>query len=462
MADINVGTQHTSYPPTFNYEFDLVFTDPPDADAQSWILEAIDECSFNFASRGHFGQNGAEVTFSWHTAVEIDPDLTDSFVTFAKTDYIGISGGQHQFTVKILNDLHSRGGVFGGERFYKESIIHELGHVVITLLVVAGGSTEDGLRDSFAAMHGMDPGTALNDPSLAWEERVIEAAVESFKDVFLPSTVRAYDNRTNHRLLENQFTEYMSLIQGPHYSDPDQVRHQLSPAPSELLWQQDPIQDNNEVSLPGIVFKLAPPNTYTTDYTADTLAWMDGAYNLWLDEGKFDKFYIVGLLTGLEGWGGEFPIGPDNAYDHESTSFVPAIEIEHSFVGGSNPGNEDDACTYGPHEETVSTPAHRIWAIAGDSEDVQILTGADDGLQYWVHRVCVPPLATYCFLQWGVLASSNLHPNNETHQAAWGKWAPYVLLPAPGYPGYSFAGTIELGTARQGRTKSRRRIRGGR
>lgn len=118
---------------------------------------------------------------------------------------------------------------FSGLKFVQESVAHEIGHVV------AGVKVND--PDKIAEMCGLfirtDPVTG--DVSVGssgrwsageWPDRIGEAVAETFKDVFLPKSMRKFDNRTNWDLPRGNFKAFLRLmglnIEG--FDEPKQVQ----------------------------------------------------------------------------------------------------------------------------------------------------------------------------------------------------------------------------------------------
>lgn len=118
---------------------------------------------------------------------------------------------------------------FSGLKFVQESVAHEIGHVV------AGVKVND--PDKIAEMCGLfirtDPmtgevsvGNSSRWSAGEWSDRIGEAVAETFKDVFLPKSMRKFDNRTNWDLPQGNFKAYLRLmglvIEG--FDEPKQVQ----------------------------------------------------------------------------------------------------------------------------------------------------------------------------------------------------------------------------------------------
>jgi hypothetical protein len=87
-------------------------------------------------------------------------------------------------------------------------VAHELGHILQKLYEERYSTTQfrDALRDIFEA-----PSAQLS--TGPWVDRLEEGFAETFKDVYLKDEHRKYDNRTNHRLSEDRFQDFLDLIQ---------------------------------------------------------------------------------------------------------------------------------------------------------------------------------------------------------------------------------------------------------
>lgn len=110
--------------------------------------------------------------------------------------------------VLIREDLIAggAGAAFAGEDFFRETCMHEVGHLIAAMIGELYGI--DYLIDNACALFGR-PTSDWNDHGLPWEDRVEEAAAEFYKDAVLPS--RRYDNRTNLPLPETGFDDWLRL-----------------------------------------------------------------------------------------------------------------------------------------------------------------------------------------------------------------------------------------------------------
>ena len=107
-------------------------------------------------------------------------------------------------------------GEWNGRNFYRETIVHELGHVIAGTFV---GSQEarDEMCGLFRLMDIMGPedgrpGQPGDWNSGPWQRHIEEAVAETFKDVFMPKRDRQYDNRTDWRLPQARFRRFLELM----------------------------------------------------------------------------------------------------------------------------------------------------------------------------------------------------------------------------------------------------------
>lgn len=145
------------------------------------VNDAIAECTFQF------DRLEATVTFTFEP--RIDPALHGGkFGAVTFVDQLPTHAEIH-----VLADLaNPRSSFYAGDDFFKESVIHELGHVVTLSLapdqqaVIAGALGADYRTQwDLGAVKG-------------WTLSAAEGAAETFKDLFFPG--RKYNNRTRWRL----------------------------------------------------------------------------------------------------------------------------------------------------------------------------------------------------------------------------------------------------------------------
>ena len=114
------------------------------------------------------------------------------------------------YIITVQDELH-----FRGERYYKEVIWHELGHVVQGLVAESIGD------DAYQSLNQriFDPQASFN--TGAWAGRGVESFAEQFKDTFFP--LRSYNNKTSNKIRNgrqlNAFHDFLQTLcvpQGPH------------------------------------------------------------------------------------------------------------------------------------------------------------------------------------------------------------------------------------------------------
>lgn len=149
---------------------------------QQLVLDAVAECTFPLA------QLGTTVNFTFGTDIaghggkfEAVTDLTQ-LPTHAE--------------VTVQQDLDNPASpLYFGLAFFKECIIHELGHVVILQL---GEADQRAIATAFGLNY--DTQWTVAEAGGIWTNAGSESAAETFKDLFLTKPNRRYDNRTAHQL----------------------------------------------------------------------------------------------------------------------------------------------------------------------------------------------------------------------------------------------------------------------
>lgn len=165
-------------------------------------------------------------TFKWE-----QHDVNVNFVVVAEppcpghSDYMCTQTGDFiNFTVNIRQGADDPNQSFNKglpnpaadiKGFYMESIIHELGHVIVKNRI--DRTSAQGLAAALFRYHkegeGERAGTEADwegAPDTAWADRIQEAAAEVFKDTVLNDAYRIFDNRTNWTITE---TDHHSFIQ---------------------------------------------------------------------------------------------------------------------------------------------------------------------------------------------------------------------------------------------------------
>ena len=135
-------------------------------------------------------------TDGWPLTVELafsedpDPSTPNEFAVTNQLAY-------NHFVVSFRSDaphFQNGGGAYDITRFYYETVVHELGHVLTFAMNDVG-------RGLLSQLFGVENSVEAWYPaSLGWANRAGEAIAETFKDAFLPMGFRAFDNRTNIKL----------------------------------------------------------------------------------------------------------------------------------------------------------------------------------------------------------------------------------------------------------------------
>jgi hypothetical protein len=106
------------------------------------------------------------------------------------------------------------------ERFYIETVAHELGHVLAFHFMATMTS---GQLDTMCACFekrvsgaGLVVGTQadLHPVGAKWEDMLQEGIAEALKDIYLPDALREFDNRTNWKLSKDRYEDFISFFTG--------------------------------------------------------------------------------------------------------------------------------------------------------------------------------------------------------------------------------------------------------
>lgn len=154
------------------------------------------------------GPAGGALTVDWMVEFVSEPNPKQPHHSFAYTWAPGDPDNPHVgarcWTTWILKDLDdpSRPPPFNTEAFFKETIWHEMGHVVVGILSESwgGGYVQSEIQAIF--------GGAWNTGQ--WEQQALEAACETWKQFMFPE--RQYDNRTYRQLRSDRYERYCELM----------------------------------------------------------------------------------------------------------------------------------------------------------------------------------------------------------------------------------------------------------
>lgn len=144
----------------------------------------------------------------WDISFVADPDEGKSHNEFAITTVATKEQGYAETRIRSdAPDFEKSGRDWSGILFYYESVAHELGHGLFWNL-------PSSRRLAVCRMFGVD----TDDPAviypteLAWEDRIGEGIAETFKDAFMPPSLRRYYNRTNHKIPIAAYPRFRSLF----------------------------------------------------------------------------------------------------------------------------------------------------------------------------------------------------------------------------------------------------------
>lgn len=217
------------------------------------------------------------VTVSW----PVEPSLPGHKEFACTTTPDGL-----EFTLEIRRALDtSTVSDFSGRLFYEETVVHELAHVICFAL------TTEAEREAmcpwffrYVSGEGEVRGVAadLNPIDAAWGDRIQETMAEVIKDSILASGERDYDNRTNWKLDESHYQEFMQTFLpvietgAEHiFSSSDLTAH-LPPETPQL---------SESISWGGWLSQLPGGQTYVLRFRANR---PDGGYSIFRDYGPIE------------------------------------------------------------------------------------------------------------------------------------------------------------------------------
>lgn len=178
------------------------------AQQQQWTEDAINGSSFPW--------DRIALTVEFHFVPEADFAGSGHF---DKNRYV--FGDTHLESgtaiIRIWDQLDTKGlDEYEGKDFFGETVIHELGHGLQFTYINTNGTVGDGpdtatLVGLFHDDLGRRGTVADWDPSSKlWEQRIIEAFAEFFKDVFFDG--RKFDDRTDWRVDEADFLAWINFV----------------------------------------------------------------------------------------------------------------------------------------------------------------------------------------------------------------------------------------------------------
>lgn len=204
-----------------------------------WIVEALELCSFDPQRLGagyatwfsyDYGRYGGtlshRLTFREVPKEQI-PNFGQDFCT------VQMSPSFATYFILIWDGLATAPPPFGGHRFYMETVLHGLGHVVGELLGWAKDATKRfnvarHLCTDVLARMGYPPGKyglgatwkffeeSMVLGELSWQDKPTERFAEAFKDIFGHPTARRFINRCGAKLTkgaaERIYSESMNYL----------------------------------------------------------------------------------------------------------------------------------------------------------------------------------------------------------------------------------------------------------
>lgn len=140
---------------------------------------------------------------TWQVSIlppnQVDTTPHDRFNTFM------VTLGTAEAPTHIRNDMPFSGqGPFGGDLFFIESVVHELGHHLFQFI---SAENQGRIVNMFGARSGIDF-AAVNK---SWYDRPVEGMAETFKDSFLAAQNRVYYNRTHEKLDVHRYPAFRAL-----------------------------------------------------------------------------------------------------------------------------------------------------------------------------------------------------------------------------------------------------------
>lgn len=172
------------------------------------LLDAIQGCTYPFGER--FTEiDGCFVAFSFSD--DPLPHYGRDVAATTMGDTLNACGVPDSASVVLLNGLESQvpfgiGHRFVKGSFFKEVVVHELGHVVSSWL---NEEQIDEICDLFGGARHNWSGD-VSDSHVKWEDLIKEAQAEFFKDVFYPD--RLFDNRTNWQMPKANFDSWAAIM----------------------------------------------------------------------------------------------------------------------------------------------------------------------------------------------------------------------------------------------------------
>lgn len=170
------------------------------AQQQQWTEDAINGSSFPW--------DRISLTVEFHFVTEEAMQGSNHFdknrYLFGDTNY-----GGGVATIRIWNELDTKGlDEYEGKDFFGETIIHEIGHGLQFKYIPDQDATLVALFHDDVGRKGTPADWAPMDKP--WEQRIIEAFAEFFKDVYFAG--RKFDDRTDWKVDQADFVAWLNFI----------------------------------------------------------------------------------------------------------------------------------------------------------------------------------------------------------------------------------------------------------
>lgn len=153
------------------------------------------QITITFANPSEIGQTSfATTTWSYHSEIS---------QTAVRNDAPGYGGAD----AGLIAEAAAMGLTYDAHQHFNETAIHELGHSVFAAL-------PESTRVAIARLFGAksDNEGELNPADRPWQDRIMEAIAETFKEAFLPARYRVFPNRTNIHLSYALYPTFRRLI----------------------------------------------------------------------------------------------------------------------------------------------------------------------------------------------------------------------------------------------------------
>lgn len=157
-----------------------------------------------------------EVEFLPPEELQAQTTLAETFFTYGdagskckvRNDYPAFGGGDGKLE-SLEAEAAAMGLDYSTALHSQETPVHELGHSMF-------GALDEATRLKVCALFGADTDDldVINNEDLIWQDRVIEAIAETFKECFLPARYRVFPNRTNLHIGYKDYPQFRRFFRG--------------------------------------------------------------------------------------------------------------------------------------------------------------------------------------------------------------------------------------------------------